>query len=106
MTKQRQDTADKIRAMVAHHFGMNVEDVHDELSFREDLGADSLDMMDFAIELEAHLGVSVPNEDVESLGTVGESIRWVLHRSEKGSVEKSRSEQPVDIRSHVKRDQR
>ncbi|CAB3745975.1 acyl carrier protein [Paraburkholderia solisilvae] len=106
MTKQRQDTAEKIRALVAHHFGMAIEDVHDELSFREDLGADSLDMMDFAIELEAHFGMSVPNEDVELLGSVGEAIRWMLQRPEKGSVEKSRSERPADIRSHAKRDQR
>jgi acyl carrier protein len=46
-------------------------------SFTEDLGADSLDIVEMVMELEEEFGVKIPDEDAEKIKTVGEAIRYI-----------------------------
>jgi len=51
-------------------------------SFTEDLGADSLDIVEMVMELEEQFGVKIPDEDAEKIKTVGEAIRYIqTHKS-------------------------
>ncbi len=51
-------------------------------SFTEDLGADSLDIVEMVMELEEEFGVKIPDEDAEKIKTVGEAIRYIQkHKS-------------------------
>jgi acyl carrier protein len=98
-----QDLTEKIRALIADRFGISAGLVSDELSFREDLGADSVEMMDFAIELETAFDISIVNEQVGLLLTVGDAIHWVLLKQKMGSVEGSRSAPSMGNASRARR---
>lgn len=65
--------------VVIENLGLGAEDeeVLLEARFTEDLGADSLDAVEIVMEVEARLGVTVPDEDMGNLETVGDLVRYV-----------------------------
>ena len=71
------DAADKVREIIANELGVEMEKVTDEASFVEDLGADSLDIVELVMELEEEFGVEIPDEDAEQMQTVGDAIRYL-----------------------------
>ena len=58
--------------------GVDEETVTLDASFLEDLGADSLDVVDFIMELEEEFGLEIPDEDVEKISTVRNAVDYIL----------------------------
>jgi acyl carrier protein len=57
--------------------GISPDKITPASSFTEDLGADSLDIVEMVMELEEEFGVKIPDEDAEKIKTVGEAIRYI-----------------------------
>lgn len=62
---------EKIKEMVAEQLNVEAADLEAETSFKDDLGADSLDLFELVTNLEDEYGIEIPSEELESLTTVG-----------------------------------
>ena len=62
----------KIQEMLAEALGLSVEKVTADAKIVDDLGADSLDVVELLSRLEDEFGITIPDEDVENLVTVGD----------------------------------
>jgi len=71
------DTEQRVKAAVAEQLGMNVEDINNDASFMEDLGADSLDLVELVMSFESDFGITIPDEDSAELTTVQKAIDYV-----------------------------
>lgn len=71
------NTADKIKEIIVELLGVNEADVVESASFVDDLGADSLDQVELVMALEEEFGIEIPDEDAETIQTVGDAIKYV-----------------------------
>jgi acyl carrier protein len=71
------DVREKVKQVIVDQLSVNPEEVTDDASFIEDLGADSLDIVELVMELEEQFGVDIPDEDAEKISTVGEAIKYI-----------------------------
>ena len=60
---EKQQIFDKVKAIIADHMGVDESDIKPESRFEADLGGDSLDMVEFVMEVESEFGISVPDEE-------------------------------------------
>ena len=67
----------KVKAAVAEQLGINAEDIKNESSFMDDLGADSLDLVELVMSFENEFGITIPDEDSAQLTTVQSAINYV-----------------------------
>ena len=68
---------EKMKSMLAQQLGVDEDSITLETSFKEDLGADSLDLFELIMALEDEYGVSIPTEELEKLTTVGSVIAYL-----------------------------
>ena len=68
------DNTERVIAIVAEQLGVDKEKVKPETSFVNDLGADSLDTVEFVMELEEEFNVNIPDDAAEKIETVGQAI--------------------------------
>jgi acyl carrier protein len=71
------EIADRVRSVISDQLMVELEEVSDESSFVEDLGADSLDTVELIMEFEDEFGVEISDEDAEKISTVGEAIAYL-----------------------------
>ncbi len=69
--------ADRINKIIVEQLGVNEDQVKPEAKFVEDLGADSLDIVELVMALEEEFGTEIPDEDAEKLQSVGDVIKFV-----------------------------
>jgi acyl carrier protein len=74
------NTDEKVREIIINELGVEPEKVTAEASFVEDLGADSLDTVELVMAFEEEFGIEIPDEDAESLQTVGDAIRYLKEK--------------------------
>jgi len=68
---------EKIKEMVAEQLNADAADITEETSFKEDLGADSLDLFELVMALEEEYGIEIPSEELEKITTVGAVIDYL-----------------------------
>lgn len=71
---------EKIKEIAADSLGADVESLTAETSFKEDLGADSLDLFEMVMALEEEFDVEIPTEDLENIKTIGEVESYLQNR--------------------------
>ncbi len=71
------DISDKIKTIICDQLMVDPEEVTDESSFVEDLGADSLDTVELIMEFEDEFGIEISDEQAEQISTVGEAITYL-----------------------------
>ena len=71
------DLEQKVKKIIAEQLGKDVEDIKNEASFIEDLGADSLDLVDVIMSVEDVFDVEIPDEEVEKLRCVGDLVHYI-----------------------------
>ena len=71
------DIASKIKAIIVDKLGVDDSEVTDEASFTNDLGADSLDTVELIMEFEKEFNISIPDEQAESIATVGDAVKYL-----------------------------
>ncbi len=74
---------DKVKEIIIEQLGVNAEQLTPEAKFSEDLGADSLDVVELIMAFEEQLGVEVPDEEAEKLQTVGDVLRYIEEKQAK-----------------------
>jgi len=70
-----------IKAVIVEVLGVDPEQVTPEASFREDLEADSLDLVELIMAFEDKFGAEIPDEDAQQLTTVGAAVAYVEKRT-------------------------
>ena len=68
---------EKMKEIIAEQLSVDAESVTETSSFKEDLGADSLDLFELVMALEDEYSVEIPAEDLEQLTTVGEVMNYL-----------------------------
>ena len=68
---------EKVKETVAESLGADINTITEETSFKDDLGADSLDLFEMVMSLEESCGVEIPTEDVEQMKTVGDVVKYL-----------------------------
>ena len=74
---EKDQILEKIKEITADRLGVDEGDVTPEASFREDLEADSLDLVELIMELEEQFGMEIPDEEAEKITTVEEAVDYV-----------------------------
>ncbi len=68
---------DRVKKIVVDRLGVNEAEVTLEASFKETLGADSLDVVELVMELEDEFEIEISDEDAEKIATVGDIINYI-----------------------------
>lgn len=68
---------EEIKAIIADHLGVRIEEVTPEASLTFDLGADSLDTVELVMAMEEKFGISVSDEDASKIETVADAIKHI-----------------------------
>lgn len=74
--------ADKVKSIIAEELGLDESKVTYGATFSDDLGADSLDIVELIMALEEEFEIEIPDEDAEESNTVGEAIRYIKKQLE------------------------
>ncbi len=72
-----QDVFEKVKKIIVEQLSAEDADVTPEASFIEDLGADSLDIVELIMALEEEFGVEIPDEDAEKIATVNDAVKYI-----------------------------
>ncbi len=75
---EKDELLNKIKAIVADKLSIGEDQITEEASFIDDLGADSLDTVELVMALEDEFDLDIPDEEAEKLTTVGKAIAYVL----------------------------
>ena len=73
---------EQIKSMIAENLGVNEDTITEASSFKDDLGADSLDLFELAMALEDEFGIEIPTEDLEQIATVGDVMEYINEHKE------------------------
>lgn len=68
---------DQIKEIVAKSLGVDKDTLTAETSFKDDLGADSLDLFELVMALEEETGVEIPSEELENIKTIGDVEKYL-----------------------------
>ena len=68
---------EKVKAIIVEKLGVDEADITPEASFTNDLGADSLDIVELVMEFEKQFGITIPDEDAEKISTVGDANSYL-----------------------------
>jgi len=71
---------EKVKELIVQQLGVSESEVVPEAKFIDDLGADSLDLVELVMTLEDEYGIDIPDEDVEKIVTVGDAIKYLEQR--------------------------
>ena len=69
--------ADRIKDIIVEQLGVNADQINPGAKFIEDLGADSLDIVELIMALEEEFGTEIPDEEAEKLQTVGDVAQYI-----------------------------
>ncbi|MBU4259616.1 MAG: acyl carrier protein [Proteobacteria bacterium] len=72
---------DKVKKIIAEKLGVDLDEVVPEASFVDDLGADSLDLVELIMSMEEEFDIDIPDEDAEKILTVQDAIEYTRQRS-------------------------
>ncbi|KPU43944.1 acyl carrier protein [Oxobacter pfennigii] len=73
---------DKVKEIIVEQLGVDAEDVSLESSFIDDLGADSLDIVELIMALEEEFDLEIPDEEAEKFPTVGDVVEYIKEHTE------------------------
>ncbi len=74
---EHEEIIEKVKAVIVEQLNVDEADVTEEASFVDDLGADSLDIVELVMALEEEFSISIPDEQAESIKTVGDAIAFI-----------------------------
>ena len=71
------DTAERVQKIVVEHLGVEADKVTQDANFIDDLGADSLDIVELVMAFEEEFGVEIPDDAAEKIATVKDAIDYI-----------------------------
>jgi len=76
------DIFSKVKDIVVEQLGVDEEEVTEQASFVDDLGADSLDIVELVMALEEEFDLEIPDEDAEKIATVGDAVNYIKENAQ------------------------
>lgn len=74
--------AERVKSIIADQLGVDADEVVPEASFTDDLGADSLDIVELVMAFEEDFDIEIPDEDAEKIATVKDAIDYIQEHAE------------------------
>ena len=74
---EHEEIYDKVKEVIVDQLNVEEDDVLEEAAFVDDLGADSLDIVELVMALEEQFSVSIPDEQAEKIKTVGDAVSFI-----------------------------
>lgn len=74
------DVESKVKEIILDKLGVEDSQITPEASFTNDLGADSLDIVELVMGFESAFNISIPDEDAEKISTVGDAIKYLQEK--------------------------
>ena len=68
---------EKVKAILSEQFDVEEDSITADTSIAEDLGADSLDVVDLLMSLEDEFEIEIPDEEIENIKTVGDIVKYI-----------------------------
>ena len=78
----REEVFEQVREILVERLDIDESDVTEEASLRDDLKADSLDLVELIMDLEERFGVKISDDEAQSIGTVGEAVDFIVKAAE------------------------
>lgn len=75
------DVVERVRRLISENLRVSMEEVRPDAAFIDDLGADSLDIVELVMAIEKEFGIEIPDEDAEEISTVQDAINYIQDRS-------------------------
>jgi acyl carrier protein len=75
-------TEERVKSIIVEQLGVEEDEVTMEASFTDDLGADSLDIVELVMAFEEEFGIEIPDEDAEKIGTVKDAVSYIDQHTE------------------------
>lgn len=73
---------EKVKNILIEQLGLDDKEIKPESAFIEDLGADSLDVVELIMAMESEFDIEIPDEDVEEISTVEDAVRYIKENSD------------------------
>jgi len=77
----KEEIFDKVKEIIVDQLGVEEEEVTPEASFIDDLGADSLDIVELIMALEEEFGLEIPDDEAEKISTVNDAVEYIRENS-------------------------
>lgn len=77
MSELKPEIIEKVKAIIVKQLGVGEAEVKPEKSFVDDLGADSLDIVELVMAMEEEFGFEIPDEEAENIRTVGDAMSYI-----------------------------
>lgn len=71
------DIFEKVKALVADQLDADADSIQENTSITDDLGADSLDIVDLVMAIEDEFSVEIPEDQVENIKTIGDIVKYI-----------------------------
>jgi acyl carrier protein len=78
---EKEKVFEKVKGIIVDQLGVEEEEVTLEASFIEDLGADSLDIVELIMALEEEFGLEIPDDEAEKIATVNDAVEYIGENS-------------------------
>jgi acyl carrier protein len=75
------ETADKVKEIICQQLDVDKSNIKDDSAFIEDLGADSLAIVELVLAFEEQFELDIPDEDTEKIRTVGDAVSYIQERA-------------------------
>ncbi len=77
--------AEKVKSIIVEQLGVDADEVSEDASFTDDLGADSLDIVELVMAFEEEFGIEIPDEDAEKISRVKEAVDYIQKNADTSS---------------------
>ncbi len=77
MAQTKDEVIARIKALIAQSLGVSADEIVPDASFIDDLGADSLDIVELVMQIEQEFNVEIPDDDAEKILTVQDAIDYI-----------------------------
>jgi acyl carrier protein len=81
LVEDRMAIEERIREIIVEQLGVSADEAVNEASFIDDLGADSLDIVELVMAIEEEFGLEIPDEDAERMQNIGDVISYVQEKT-------------------------
>ena len=77
---QMSDVIERVKKIVVERLEVDADKVNEKAAFIDDLGADSLDLVELVMAFEEEFGIEIPDDVQEQIGTVGDAVKFITER--------------------------
>ena len=71
---------ERVSQLIVDQLGVSVEEIKPEVSFLDDLGADSLDIVELVMAMEEEFDIEIPDDDAEKIQTIGDAFAYIKEK--------------------------